>query len=49
MENLSPKLFATDLSPGGGQREECYFWLGTIIESFSDRVTYEFEGQSRFG
>lgn len=49
MEKLSLKLLAIALSAGGGQRKECYFWLGTIIEGFPEVVPYKFEGQARFG
>lgn len=49
MEKLSPKLLATVLSAGEGQRKDCYFWLGTIMEGLPGVVMCEFEGQVRFG
>lgn len=38
-EKLSPQLIATALSVGGGQKKECFFWLGIIIEGFPVVVT----------
>lgn len=49
MEKLSPKLVAAALSAAGGQRKECYFRLGAIIEGFPEVVTYKFKRQARFG